>query len=926
MTDRVDGLNNFWFELNRSNYWGIDEAQETNSHYKHYRRVIDRLYKYFTETDTTWTDYIEDYSYEIYLYYQIIGIFYGWDVEEVFNTAEAEAKEYKDSLPVTSGVVTIHIKSSTTIETRFITPELGLKTRQDVINYVNDKWDSFAEFIDYNESEVIYDFKTSYNTNNFNETKQLDKFEKYLLDEELFNNSLYKNCVTKLKQELNLSDEFKDGLTLNQFIQLADKYNLEVYNNELMLLNKFSNNNLKCIAYAGHVQTYHSYKLISTNHYLDYEQFEQLWQNSLKERIGIIHDIKVIKSVYGCYLSSFAIDNDKFILNYQTPTNIIKNLLTDFTSWFYHPSISNAAVFSGEFEHGYGFDINACYIECFKAIDKVPIIDNIPLSLKFYEQIYKDKYDSVVICDEFNYKGVHFQSTCWLYSTIHKLGLDEHIKEVHLIKYYKSFDGMYDKIINALNEFEYLPDSDILHNKFLKAARTIDGVRNKWNEEVIRYALGSMIENNLSDIQYIYSAYLDDDQLLNDNLQHGYFKRLTDKPTSRRFYHNIYFAMINNYHELILNLIDTITRDYGTSYITYPIKGIYCDCFYVDELTAKKIKDDYIINKTKQLISNNFTYTFKHESSDITRNCKHVYKTYSRMINFVQGLAGTGKTHYLRELIPPNECLVIIPEMRLSDVWVNYNCMTIQKVWKRYKLPNVTNLIVDECFKFNTDQLNRLIGLCLRHHINIYLAGDKFQLRQFIEDSQQNDKFWLYRIEGIISTVQLTTNHRNNINYKSLNLFGNNDITHLQNLFNQYLSKYIIDDDDLTNPKLFEDINYCWHTNKNGTRDKLDKAYQQYIKRNHYKTCYARCIKNCVINEVASSAINSSTPYYNGVIYKLPVSFVKNNSSKFIISNTYSIYATQGQTMSKIRLVKSDYYNYFSQDWRILYVLISRLS
>ena len=74
-----------------------------------------------------------------------------------------------------------------------------------------------------------------------------------------------------------------------------------------------------------------------------------------------------------------------------------------------------------------------------------------------------------------------------------------------------------------------------------------------------------------------------------------------------------------------------------------------------------------------------------------------------------------------------------------------------------------------------------------------------------------------------------------------------------------------------------------------------------------------RCIKNCEYKH---------KPYYNGVIYKVNPDIV--NSKHFVISNVYSIYTTQGQTMDKINLLRDDYESYYSSI-EMVYVLISRL-
>ena len=111
----------------------------------------------------------------------------------------------------------------------------------------------------------------------------------------------------------------------------------------------------------------------------------------------------------------------------------------------------------------------------------------------------------------------------------------------------------------------------------------------------------------------------------------------------------------------------------------------------------------------------------------------------------------------------------------------------------------------------------------------------------------------------------------------------------------------------------FNDPVYCYTTNGDSTMKKHEELYLNYVNENRIENYFVKCIKNCKYNGVE---------YYNGVIYK-----VNDNirySKNFKISNVYSIYCTQGQTMKKINLLKDDYKKYYSSI-EMVYVLISRI-
>ena len=282
----------------------------------------------------------------------------------------------------------------------------------------------------------------------------------------------------------------------------------------------------------------------------------------------------------------------------------------------------------------------------------------------------------------------------------------------------------------------------------------------------------------------------------------------------------------------------------------------------------------------------------------------------------ITGAAGTGKTTYIKEMISPDVAIVIVPERRLSTVWDQYNTQTLQYISARHRMMNKPIVIIDEVYKFATEDLSNMLGYLRYLNVEVYMAGDAYQFEQI----RGHDRFY-HRVYAMNPELVLTDNHRNNFDYKSMNLLEQKDKNVLKGLFDKYLAKFMIDEHD---DDVFDDINYCYRTGgshrdgyrtqaNDATQRKYDQLYQAYVKKVNAEVVYARCIRNVNIK---------GKQYYNGVIYKMPV---KGLTHAFIISNTYSIYATQGQSMKKIRLIRDDE-KYYYENWRMLYVLISRLT
>lgn len=276
----------------------------------------------------------------------------------------------------------------------------------------------------------------------------------------------------------------------------------------------------------------------------------------------------------------------------------------------------------------------------------------------------------------------------------------------------------------------------------------------------------------------------------------------------------------------------------------------------------------------------------------------------------------------------PKETLVIIPQYRLKTTWEGFDCTSYQRIVKNFKFANKSVVCVDEAFQMDGRSINHIIGMCKYYGIKLYLVGDPLQFQPVNKYNDARDACLKY----MMSTVKLTGNFRNNLDYIEIHKGYNrasDKKEYLKGIFDRYLSDYVIDSD-------FDNPVYCYDTGSSKaskiatltdqeqiqkltlelqqtTQAKHERAYRQYVKENNIIDYFVRCIKNCEYKGVK---------YYNGVIYK-----VNNNikdSQHFIISNVYSIYTTQGQTMEKINLLKDDYELYYSSI-EMVYVLISRL-
>ena len=754
------------------------------------------------------------------------------------------------------------------------------------------------------------------------EEQEVADIDELIANWDVHDQTLYGNdeldCVSKFvsKYRDDLKQHYYDGMTESQFLLNCIRDNIAVYNNDMfnLTLNAHKAKH-SVICYNGHVLD--NNKLIS-KHYtenilLDIATFAETYERIISNKENIVYDIRVYDGVFGKYLSSFCIDNKCYKLDFKNPMERFLDGLNDYACNFNHPAIKNCAVYSGK-GNKYGYDLNAAYINALRAVKQIPIIDNIPITVRYYETHLKG-HPAVVLVKEFVYNGIHFPPTMWDKDIADQYHMQ--YDNVYLIAQYKPFN--YDVVIECIPT-----KNDASHECFSMSAEAkattkyfkyelLDVPDKKYVEAIVRYALGSMIADAAgNEYRNVYTSYLDD--ILNPIYPHKYAEPKTENSIKINSLHNVYHAMKMEYYKTLLALIDEF----------HPT-GIYCDCIYINQPMSN---DDMLKHNLK------LEYVYKPgqrgKDNKSNRDCNKSYNSdiSTSNIRLVNGLAGFGKSYYVKNELyntpaSRSHAIVIVPESRLRNVWETadggsrggqgFKVYTFQYLYSTHKFPHA-DIIVDECYKFNTDCIDYLIGYAILHHVNLTLIGDRWQLEQVITDPAKAR--FIRRIYGMQCTKELTVNHRNNIDYRELIApCRSNQLELRKQLFHKYLGKNIVKIDD------FSDVNYCYRTTgDDATRDKADKLYQAYVKKLSPKDMInIRCTKNY--------STRAGRSWYNGVIYQIRKQDLPNYPpSYFTVSNTYSVYATQGQTIdsNKLRLIEDDLPWYYNTS-RMLYVLVSRL-
>lgn len=736
-----------------------------------------------------------------------------------------------------------------------------------------------------------------------------DQRMKDILGQELYNNET-STCVTRFAEKYGLNPKkYRNGMRLETFVKHAYKDGFNIYSNQLTTYHsEHKNPRASILAYNGHVYDINIEDLktekFRKNCILESSEFEQKFIDTLHSPNEVVYDIKVYSGVYGKFLYSFSIYNDKHIYNrlmYEkgmTPSAVIKNILKPYTSPFVNNLVKNLPIFSGKAPEGsYGYDLTAAYITAFKNIKEIPDISNFRIHKDRVVKIDSDNRNWVVRTKPFHYRGTYISPTIMLLTEAIEFGAP--FKWCYYIKRSIQVNAMdlYNEIVESLTEYKEfmsnIKESNHFHIEPIRKNKVIvEG--EKYVHQCMRLAFGSMISDpHNSDVKYV--GYL-------ENIVKSKYKGMIIKPSDyvpfkTKFYHNIYFAMSVQYRKLMKPMLDLnpICVNVDCVYFTVPPPCEICEPWH----------DAGILEKSK-------CYDWM-QSSRLPKIDHPIV---------VKGFAGSGKTYqYANEikehtefnnlapdLKPFYKDVVIIPQNRLSTTW-GCKCYTFMYFLNKYNFPVAHQIYIDEAFQTDPSQVEKMVGFCLYNKFGVTLIGDPWQLRPIYDKSIYRENY-IYAFTGCAYDKLMTKNYRNKINYRYI-LQHEDTEEFRREIFDKYLRKYLIDYD-------YTDIVYCYRTGMSGksvsTRRKHEDAYRKYVYENGITDYFMRCTGNVKINGVE---------YYNGVIYKVNTDMLENHKY-FTVSNVYSIYTTQGQTMQNIKLLRDDE-KYYYKDKSMLYVLISRI-
>ena len=848
-------------------------------------------------------------------------------VERAFSPEARSAESLNNPIGVK---VTLEVSNQTL--TRRIGPEHGI-TRNNVSEtlpiVINKMFPTFT-LISYEIDEEVH----VVNDYIYNENTLMDDY----LDEFLFAN-MQGNCVSIFKNKYNLDNKYYDGMTMRDFIYACDEDNILIRNNYLQKVNDVKNPIIQVICYNGHITSLTPYEVknicVRTNVELEDEEFEDFYLKCLDNPDQyVITNIRTYDGVYGKILKSFQLLNDTHTYKRKglklsesgnicyTPTQVIKEMLRPYGCSFFNNYEKNHALYSGRADCGdYGYDLNQAFINAFKNIRKIPIIENFPVTYKRAMLIDSDINNWVCTTDTFTYNNIKFPKS--LLFLTEAIEYNAPVLECFYISYYKKVNGekLYDEMVKVIEanfnrESKYKHYDTLTKGKKILTNKTINN-RNLYVENCLRIALGNMERTCVEKYDKCYVSYLKN---IFDKDKCPYILEPMKKLSVQKiFYINVHLAMSQQYRKMIMEIKNP--------------KAVFCDCVYVES----PIKTSKYWKPEGQLLTG--------------KNCAKEYTNYEKF-NVIVGGAGSGKTYEMMNRLDPKNTLVIIPQYRLKLTWDGFECTSFQRIEKNFKFTNKPIICVDEAFQMDGKTINKIIGMANYYGIKLYLVGDPAQFQPVNKYNDARDACFKF----MTPTEKITGNYRNNINYAEIfktYARHKNPANYLKSVFDKYLGKYLIDE-DFNNPvycfktgssngtkmdelyKLIEELHnekindmekaevYKEKINKaikeiqtlrktETTQQKHERLYREYVAKNNIKDYYVRCIKNCEYKH---------KPYYNGVIYKVNPDIA--NSKHFVISNVYSIYTTQGQTMDKINLLRDDYESYYSSI-EMVYVLISRL-
>ena len=838
--------------------------------------------------------------------------------------------------------------------------------------------------------------KNDYNNNTFDSKKKIFNFIVY-------NKHLY------LLENDNNYDKIKYSLDTNDKYLILDE---NKFNNEFNSLLK-ENKHPKIIKINKEKGTMN----------VDIETYEN------NKIIFIKDDIQGTNSklLYLCQI--FNISYNPFITEGNFIEKVLmENKIIQQKSFFLYNHSSRDIIYSEEIndtENFITFDFNKYYSNILLSLDKIPIINNlIHKTEKFIdgEKIDDNYVYSIEILDNnynlwFKNDDLYFGkvlNTNYYKPIFDKMKKDNKLKIVDKIKC-DWIDNYYKPIIEKL--FEIV---EITKNK----NNIVSTIKNIINKTIGKFQLNKPEMKELFNNIHIE----ENNEVINyhHNENEEYFNYKIDNTNYKIFYQletkkNYYFNVLENHRPLrtlIINLswlnmlkfiIDNKIDDkdiYQINTDSLTIRNFkenpnsnpndeFSNCYLERKRKKPQYKKDdeiYYIGKYNELIKK-----IENEQIDNKYNLYGIkiqeYKKYNDSINispnnisffddikkhnnqFVLnlGYAGSGKSYKIDKLIDKfiknNESYILLaPLIKVLKLYnVNINKNTVQYYFKNNKIPIENNIIIDEFYLINYDDMRFIINWLYTHKKNIYLYGDIFQLPPIFSkynkslnnsdelndndidndiDDEKEQEYERYALNidflKCISTefnyyLDTDENKRNNFNFDVYDEFIKNEYTEKEQIL--LINHFINNKCDITK----KHINICYRNQtKNDINDKFLLKNNQEFNKNKISGINIPLIskKNYKINDII---ICAKDEYYLSVNNNKYILSYENIDNKLItfemeydkiyklfnVAYCLNLYNIQGQTMTNFNYILDDiYFLNKSNKYNIkgsFYTLLSRI-
>lgn len=433
--------------------------------------------------------------------------------------------------------------------------------------------------------------------------------------------------------------------------------------------------------------------------------------------------------------------------------------------------------------------------------------------------------------------------------------------------------------------------------------------------------------------------------------------------------YNYNFKTTNTFlhSNIIMRCNEIMAKTCKFMYEKYPsmtIKAIRTDAILVDY--------DGDINEVISEVNKFVNYklkvdnAFKYEGTKDLRKCdnndeylRNLYSESGLVCAF--GVAGCGKTYsYRNKDADSMDACVIVNNYFLRDrVWNDfrhgerkYPTFVYQQISKNYKqLFHYHSMIVDECFKFNNDELDFIFNVANTNGVTLHLLGDPHQFLPtdrgmnttqylsytqyaFITKTKRNDyehfcKLLCGMIDEGLSIVNIGSKRQE---YKDV-------IDNYQRIFSNLPIKFFLSyDEDIINDDT-NTLKFCHrHKDDNAISDMYEGKMYRCVKtvnatiqgksasclRTSPKHTY---IRNCFYTREQLSGIeNVQTKTNSEGLHVLPY-----KGSEFIHTNVNKLTSIQGITIEKGQTLyiygdRFRFYDMIARDTRLLYVILTRFT